>query len=73
MCLFSEFVGAEMVSLTVCDRGGGVGMGRKIVEFGDSIVRALWHYVLLADRFLAESRPSKVAKISEPHKFQLNF
>lgn len=49
MRLFSEFVGTEMISFTVRNCGGGMRMGRKVVEFRDSVVRALWHDVLLAD------------------------
>src|ERR1039457_1737383 len=37
-----------MISFAVGDGGGGVGMGRQVVEFRDSIMDALWHGVLLA-------------------------
>jgi hypothetical protein len=36
-----------MIFLAVGDRGGGVGVRRKVVKFRKSIVRALWHRVLL--------------------------
>ena len=34
-----------MISLAVSCGGRGVGMGRKVMEFCCSIVRALWHDV----------------------------
>jgi hypothetical protein len=34
-----------MISLAVSSGGRGVGMGRKVMEFCGSIVRALWHDV----------------------------
>jgi hypothetical protein len=40
---FAEFVGGEMVSFTVGGGGSGVGVGRQVVQFCGSIVRALWH------------------------------
>jgi hypothetical protein len=43
--LFGEFVGREVVSLVVCDCGGSVGMGSKVVQFCHSIMCALWHEV----------------------------
>jgi hypothetical protein len=45
-----EFVSAEMISFTVRDSGGGMGMGREVVEFRDSIVQTLWHDILLSGR-----------------------
>jgi len=36
-----------MVSLAMGNRCGGVGVGCKVMEFGDPFVRALWHSVLL--------------------------
>jgi hypothetical protein len=36
--LFAEVVSAEMISFTMSDCSGGVGMGRKIMELYDSIV-----------------------------------
>ena len=34
-----------MISLAVSRGGRGVGVGRKVMEFCGSIVRALWHDV----------------------------
>ena len=42
---FAEFVGGEMVSFPVGGGGSGVGVGRQVVQFCGSIVRALWHRV----------------------------
>jgi hypothetical protein len=39
--LFAEFVSAQVISFAVGDGGGGVGVGRKIVELRGSFVRAL--------------------------------
>jgi hypothetical protein len=39
----------------VCDGGCVVGVGRKVVEFCESIVRALWHGILLG-RLLRQRR-----------------
>jgi hypothetical protein len=50
--LFAEFVSGEMISLAVGDGRGRVGVGRKAVEFCGSIVRALWHGVLLTSWML---------------------
>jgi hypothetical protein len=47
--LFGQFVSGEMVSFSVSGCGGTVGVGRKVMKFRDSIVRALWHVVLLRD------------------------
>lgn len=58
MRLPGKLASAEMISLAVGDRCGGMRVRCKVVEFGDSIMRALWHDVLLADRFLTESRPA---------------
>jgi len=43
MRLFGEFMSGSMISLAMSHGGGGMGVGRKVVEFCDSIVRALWH------------------------------
>ncbi len=48
MRLFAEFVRGHMISFTVRDSGRGMGVGGKVVEFCDSIVRTLWHGVLLS-------------------------
>jgi hypothetical protein len=48
--LFAEFVGGEMVSFAVGRGGGGVGVGSQVVEFCESIVRALGHGDLLRSR-----------------------
>lgn len=45
--LLAEVVSAEMISFTMGNGCGRVRMGREIVEFGDSIVWAGWHGVLL--------------------------
>jgi hypothetical protein len=45
--LFGEFVRGQVISLTVRDSSGGVGVGRQVMKFCDSIVRTLWHGVLL--------------------------
>ncbi len=37
--LFAEFMGGQMVPLAVGDGGVGVGMGRKVMELCDSVVR----------------------------------
>jgi hypothetical protein len=43
-----EFVSAEMIFLIVRNICRRVGVGSKVVQFGDSIVRALGHDFLLA-------------------------
>ena len=47
--LFGQFVSGEMVSFSVSGCGGTVGMGRKVMKFRGSIVRALWHIILLGE------------------------
>jgi len=37
-----------MIAFAMSDGSGGVDVGRKIVELCDSIVGALWHFVLPA-------------------------
>ena len=51
--LLGEFVRGHVISFTVRDSSRGVGMGSKVVELCDSIVRTLWHGVLLADGMAA--------------------
>lgn len=46
--LFAEFVGGQVISLTVGGSSGGVGVRCEIVEFRGSVVGALGHIVLLA-------------------------
>jgi hypothetical protein len=46
--LFGKFMRGQVISLTVRDGSGGVGVGRQVMEFCDSIVRTLWHGVLLS-------------------------
>jgi hypothetical protein len=46
--LFGKFVRDHVISFTVRDSSRDVGVGRKVVELCDSIVR-LWHGALLAD------------------------
>ena len=45
--LLGEFVSSQMISFTVGDRGGSVGVGGKVVEFYGSIVQGLGHGGLL--------------------------
>jgi hypothetical protein len=47
MRLLAQLMRREMISFAV--RGGrrGVGVGSQIVQFCDSIMRALWHSILL--------------------------
>ncbi len=47
MRLPGEFVSGQMISLTVGDSGGGMGVRCKVVKFRKSVMRALWHRVLL--------------------------
>ncbi|MHB8216118.1 MAG: hypothetical protein ACYDDS_08575 [Candidatus Sulfotelmatobacter sp.] len=44
--LLAELMSGQMISFAVSGSSGGVGMGGKVVEFGNSIVRALRHGVL---------------------------
>jgi hypothetical protein len=41
--LHGQFVRSEMISFTVGGCCGKVSVGSKVMELGDSIVRALWH------------------------------
>src|SRR5260370_35919715 len=41
--LSAEFASGQMSSLVVGNGRGGVGMGRKVVELCDPVVRARWH------------------------------
>jgi hypothetical protein len=59
----SEFVSAEMISLIVRNGRGRVGMGSKVVQFGDSIVRARWHDIPLAESILNGIKVGKIAKL----------
>jgi hypothetical protein len=43
MRLHGQLMSSEMISLAVGRCRGRVGMGGKVMELGDSIVRALWH------------------------------
>lgn len=45
--LLAHFVRGKVVALAVCDSGALVCMGRKVVKFRNSFVRALGHRVLL--------------------------
>ena len=47
MRLFAEFVSGQVVSFTGGDGGCSMGVRRKVVQLCDSIVRALWHGLLL--------------------------
>jgi len=46
--LFAEFVRRHMICFAVRDSGRGMGVRGKIVQLCDSIVRTLWHGVLLS-------------------------
>ena len=59
--LLRQFVSSQMVSLAMGNRRGGVGVGCKVMEFGDSFVRALWHGILLG----------KQQSIAPPHLRQM--
>ena len=48
MRLTGDFV-SGLIVFAVGYRGGGVGVGREVVELCDSIVRTRWHGVLLYD------------------------
>jgi hypothetical protein len=41
--LHGQLVSSEVISFAVGGCRGKVGMGGKVMELGDSIVRALWH------------------------------
>jgi hypothetical protein len=45
--LHGQLVRTEVISFTVGGCRGKVGMGGKVMELGNSIVRALWHGLLL--------------------------
>jgi hypothetical protein len=45
--LHGQLVRTEMISFAVGGCRGKVGMGGKVMELGNSIVRALWHGLLL--------------------------
>jgi hypothetical protein len=47
MRLRGQLVRSKMISFTVGGCRGKVGMSGKVMELGDSIVRALWHSLLL--------------------------
>lgn len=52
MRLFGKFMSSPMISFAVRSGGSGMGVGGKVVEFGSSIVRALWHGFPLSDWML---------------------
>jgi hypothetical protein len=52
MRLFGQFVSGEVIVLTVSNCSRGVSVGCQIVEFRDSIMRTLWHILLLVDPLL---------------------
>jgi hypothetical protein len=56
LCLFGEFVSGQMVPFAVGDGRSGVGMGGKVVELCESIVRALWHDSLRSRRMRFSGR-----------------
>jgi hypothetical protein len=45
--LHGQFVSSQVISFAVSGCRGKVGMGCQVMELGDSIVRALWHGLLL--------------------------
>jgi hypothetical protein len=47
MRLSGEFVSSYMISFSESSGGGSVGVSCKVVEFCGSIMRTLWHGVLL--------------------------
>src|SRR5579862_1101787 len=49
MRLFGEFVSGKVVAFALSHGRRGVSVGCQIVEFCDSIMRALWHILLLVD------------------------
>lgn len=53
-----------MISFTVGDRGGSVGVGGKVVEFYGSIVQGLGHGVLL-ERWMPLGESSMPPTISK--------
>jgi hypothetical protein len=53
-----------MIPLAVGDGSGGVGVGRKVMELCDSIVRALWHGVFL-NRLDAAIEPVQLVAASQ--------
>lgn len=67
MRLFGEFMSCAMVSFAVRSGGSGMGVGGKVVEFGSSIVRALWHGFPLSDWMLF-SLDAFVRLVSPPSK-----
>lgn len=69
MRLLAEFVSGQMISFAVGYGSGGVGVGRKIVEFCDSIVRALGHGVLLGLQTLNHGRGSPCARETKISRF----
>jgi hypothetical protein len=59
--LFGEFVSGQMISFAVGYGGGGVGVSCEVVEFCDSIVRALWHGALLKAAGPCDGRVASVS------------
>jgi hypothetical protein len=59
----AEFVSGQMISLAVSNGRGGVGVGRKVVEFCESIVRALGHGLLLPFKHQVTIFRSQAAKL----------
>jgi hypothetical protein len=47
MRLFAQLVRGQVISLAVRGCGGGVRVRCQVVQLRDSIVRTLWHVVLL--------------------------
>jgi len=47
MRLPGEFVSSQMISLTMGDSSGAVGMRCKVVKFRESVMGTLWHRVFL--------------------------
>jgi hypothetical protein len=50
VCLFAQLVSGQMISLAMGGGGGSMGVSCQVVKFCESIVRALWHGILLLNR-----------------------
>jgi hypothetical protein len=50
--LFGEFVSGQMISFAMGRGSGGVGVGRKVMQFCGLIVSTLWHGVLLVTQMV---------------------
>jgi hypothetical protein len=48
--LFAQLVSGQMISLAMGRGGGSMSVSCQVVKFCDSIMRALWHGILLLNR-----------------------